>query len=192
MIRALLAVLAVLALESCALFPIPPDAGPHAIDAGDPTALLSGCGSTANVGYLYCRLPEGWTPAGEIRINIPPVKCGLTECARVAVFRSDGGRAVDVAVPEGVTSFSVPWTSLLGTQPIEQSARGFWPVLVKWVWLNDDGLLEQAIVEGEIRLRVYKASYQPLGAEPARWTWQLGKLTLRATEKGRTFVEARP
>lgn len=190
--RPIFFLIALLALDACALLPIPPDAGPHAIEAGDPTALLSGCGAQANVGYLYCRLPEGWTPAGEIRVNVPPVKCGLDACARVAVFRSDGGRVVDTEVPAGVTSFAVPWTSLLGTAPIEKSARGFWPVLVKWVWLNEDGLLEQAIVEGEIRVRVHAPTYQPLGAEPARWTWQLGKLTLRATEKGRAFVGGSP
>jgi len=190
MLRTMLTILTM--VSACAVLPVAPDAGPHAIQAEDPTAILSGCGAAANVGYLFCRLAEGWTPSGEIRVNVPPVQCGQASCASVTVFRSDGGRVVDTAIPAGVTSFAVPWTKLLGSAPIDKSARGFWPVLLKWSWLNGDGLLEQAIVEGEIRVRVHSANYTPLGAEPAMFMWQLGALTLRATEKGRAFVEGEP
>lgn len=165
------------------------DRGVFAIEANDPTAILSGCGSSANVGFLYCRLPEGWTPTGEITVVVPPSSCGGESCARVVVFRPDGGRALDAAVPAGATRYAIPWSKLVGSSPLERAARGFWPVLVTWSWLNADGLLEQTAVEGEIRMRVYRAGYQPLGAEPSRWMWKIGALTFRATERGRVSIE---
>lgn len=168
------------------------DAGPYALEAGDPTALLSGCGEVASVGHIYCRFPEGWMPSGEIVVSFPASRCGEPVCGSVMIYGPDGARVVNRPIEPETTYAIIPWRSLVGDQPLERHRRGFWPVVARWRWLNADGLVEETIVEGEIRLRVHAGNYRPLGAgDAARWRWNVGRVTFAVTTKGRAWVSVK-
>jgi len=168
------------------------DPGPFPFEAGDSTALLSGCGERAAVGHLYCRYPSGWVPTGEVVVVVPPVDCPEESCATVTIWASDLRKVVEKPIPKGKTYLSIPWKELLGTRPVETHQRGFWPVLVKWSWVDPaSGVIMQAAAEGEVRLRVHLGTYSPLTYDPsaATWHWKTGGVDFTATDTGRTAIK---
>lgn len=166
------------------------DPGPYAFAASDTTALLSGCGSKANVGYLYCRFVEGWTPQGEFVVIVPPTNCPDIACGTVKVFAPNGAVAFEAPVQKGKTYVQVPLAKLLGPGPLLKGARGFYPVLLSWRWLDDNGLAQQSTAEGEVRVRVYGADYVPLGlGAQTTWRWSTGGVTFAMTDKARAVIE---
>jgi hypothetical protein len=170
------------------------DPGPYAFNANDTTALLSGCGQRAAAGFLYCRFQSGTLPAGEIVVMVPPVECGAESCASVTILAPDGSQALAVDVPKGKTWIVIPWTALVGPGPFQDFQRGFYPVLVRWSWLDATGTVQAAMAEGEIRLRVHHATYTPLTYDPSSqtWTWSVGGVKFGATDHGRGAVLVTP
>lgn len=168
------------------------DPGPFPFEAGDTTALLSGCGERAAVGSLYCRYPAGWKPTGDIVVVVPPVECAAETCASVTIWASDLRKVFDGTIPKGQTHLVIPWERLLGKDPVETRQRGFWPVLVKWSWVDpSSGETLTAAAEGEIRLRVHMKEYSPLAYDPneSTWRWKTGGVDFSATDKGRAAVK---
>ena len=168
------------------------DPGPFPFEANDTTALLVGCGQRAAVGSLHCRFQAGTMPAGDVVVVVPPVSCKADNCATVTVFAPDASTVVDRTVAKGQSYVVIPWRSIVGPGPYEERQRGFYPVLVKWVWTDPQtGVELAAAAEGEIRLRVHRRDYAPLTFDPATqtWTWAVGGVTFGATEKGRTAVK---
>ncbi len=167
------------------------DPGPFPFEADDLTALLVGCGNASPASHLYCRFPAGSEPSGEIVVVVPPTECPESSCASVAIYGPDGAKALDETVPKGKTWVVVPWRLLVGPEPFADHQRGFWPVVVKWSWVDETGVPMQAAVEGEIRLRVHAAHYTPLSYDPSAqtWSWSVGGVSFGATDKGRTAVK---
>ncbi len=181
--------LALIAFAACAPT-LYQDPGPFAISSGDTTAILSGCGSHVAIGALYCRFQAGTVPSGSIVVVVPPTECGAESCASITIMAPDGSLALDVSVPKGKTWIDVPWSLLVGPGPLAEFMRGFWPVLVRWSWMDDAGVRQQAMAEGEIRVRVHQASYTPLTFDPSSqaWTWEVAGVKFGATTKGRGAV----
>lgn len=180
---------ALLALLVGCSVPLYSDPGPKAVDAGDMTALITGCGKTTPTASIYCRLAEGTKATGSIYVYAPPTTCGLEACAVVTVYPPDGSDPLVFSVPEGRSVVEVPLSKLLGPGPITKSQRGFWPILLRWSWKDQaSGVVMQAAAEGEVRLRVYSAGYTPLSYDPAQatWTWKVGGKLYQATDAGRT------
>ena len=182
--------LAFIAFSACAPA-IVSDPGPFPFEANDPTALLIGCGQRAAVGHLMCRFPAGVRPSGEIVVVVPPVECGYDSCAQVTIWEPSAAKLVDRAIPAGQTYVVIPWASLVGSEKFREDQRGFYPVLVRWRWLDSSGELMGAAAEGEIRLRVHRGDYTPLSYDPSAgtWQWKVGGVTFIATDKGRSAVK---
>lgn len=181
-------------LAACAT-PLYVDAGRNAFEAGDMTAIMSGCGSKAVVGHLFCRFAAGVPPTGELVIVVPPTACNAQSCAQVTIWAGDMHVVLERNIERGRTTLEVPWTKLLGEGPVNERQRGFWPVLVKWAWTDPaSGETLQAAAIGEIRVRVHAADYTPLSYDPANatWLWTVGGVTFSATDKGRSAIKAEP
>ncbi len=170
------------------------DHGPFPFSANDTTALLSGCGERVAVGHLYCRFQSGTKPSGDIVVMVPPVQCPADSCASVTILGPDGAHVLDLSVPKGKTWVTVPWVSFVGPGAFSDFQRGFWPVLVKWSWVDETGTVQQAMAEGEIRLRVYHSTYSPLTYDPESqsWTWEVGGVKFGATDRGRSAILVTP
>lgn len=184
------ALILVVTMGGCAA-PVYSDPGPPATDSGDLTALIAGCGRAEPQASLYCRFPVGWRPAGNFYVVVPPTACPGPYCATVTVFMPDASQAAEKPVPKGQAWVAIPWSALLGTEPLTKDRRGFWPILVKWSWTDPDtGVIMAAASEGELRLRVYSAAYTPLDYNPDEqtWTWSVNGKSYGATDKGRAVV----
>ncbi len=179
-----------LALLFACSAPLHEDPGPFAFSSNDTTAILSGCGERAAVGHLYCRFQSGTVPSGSIVVMVPPTDCAAESCSNVTIMAPDGSPALIKNIPRGKTWVEVPWSLLVGAGAFQDHQRGLWPVLVRWSWIDAAGFTQQAMAEGEIRLRVHHAAYTPLTYDPASqtWSWRVGGVSFGATTKGRGAV----
>lgn len=171
------------------------------IVAGDPTAIVQGCGAQPIVGFTYCRIVEGDAADQNIDFIGPPAKCNNpdgttgTACAFVKVYNQSGQLAWGGSIPKGQTRVSVPWTTLLGAPQFQQANRGFWSWLLEVHWTDPDHHDRVTVTQGEIRLAVYKSGYIPLdtvSSDPNYvWTWIDGNSTYHMTSNLRAYVETK-
>lgn len=172
------------------------DKSANAAEAGDATALVSGCGGQPVPGYVYCRKKEGQiTSVDKVTFYGPVGNCERDHCTFITILFPTGEPSHSVVIPKDKTSVSVGWEKLTKRNTFEKLDRGFWPFLVKTYWTDSDGDERLTVQEGELRLRVYDKNYQPLNSlkESPDWGWQWensGKL-FRMTTAGRSWVGAR-
>jgi len=161
-----------------------------AAEANDKTVIIEGCGSQPVVGYTYCRMREGGPTSGKITLIAPPVKCQTEPCVSFTLFFPDGSPSLGYTLPMGQTRLDVPWRELTKTDTFNKQQRGFWPVVMKWKWLDINGREYESYSEGEIRLRVLSSNYVPLHEIRAVpnfvWAWGEGKNQFRMTTAGRS------
>ena len=177
-----------------------------AVDGGDYTALIEGCGNQLVPGYTYCRKMEGQPATDSLVFVAPAVGCLEKDpetgaetgpCVTFMIYFPDGSKpAYGGAIPRGQTRVSVPWSTILSRNTFELGDRGFWPYTYSIRYIGQDGRERTAVSQGEIRMRVMKKDYIPLDnvQEDANfvWKWQDNGVPVRMTTGARTFVGKRP
>ena len=171
---------------------IRPDAAMAAIEGGDYTVILEGCGNQPVVGYTYCKVTEGDASGLGLTIHVPPVACKEAQCVFWKVYFPDGSPDLGGAVPRGQTQATLSWKDLIHRDKFWAGDRGFWPISLEVHWIDTDGRDRTSWAEGEIRLRVLKMGYQSL--ENVRddpnfvWAWTSGGIQMKATSGMRAYV----
>lgn len=209
----LLSLFALLSLAGCSgkALSLKKDPAPLALQAQDLTAPISAqCGgrqTQVTEGYAYCRLPEGplLDTSGVTLLAPPEAKnCGNEPfCVDFTIFYPESMIAVQVAIEKGKDARFISWKEILKKDRLEATDRGFWPFVTTIRWLDASGKLRKTVLEGEIRLRVYRnvvcddsgqncASYEPLreaeSDENFAWTWIYQAQKIKMTTSGRVYV----
>lgn len=163
-----------------------------AIEAGDVTALVQGCGNQLVSGYTYCRKMEGENTSEVVAFVIPSSRCGEDSCAEVKIFYPDGSPTYGYQFRKGETIHRVKWSDLTKKNHFDVDDRGFWPYTYRIKWLDFEGKQRETITEGEIRLRVLRQGYIPLhevqGDSNFVWNFKFDNTQVRMTTGGRTYV----
>lgn len=185
--------LGALSLGASCKYAVNIDSSPvFAMDANDATAIIEGCGSQPIVGYTYCKVREGDPTTGTIKIKVPLAACERQSCANVKVFFPDGSPTLGLELPRGETEIEISWKDIVKKDTFEKDARGFWPVLVEWFWVDANGFENRTIVEGEIRMRVLSREYIPLheirDAVQFGWRWYDNDGVYRMSTAGRAWA----
>lgn len=175
---------------------VSPDKAMAAIEAGDYTSILSGCGSQPIVGFLYCRVKEGDNTSLSFDVIGPPAKCKQDKCVFFKIFNVQGEVAYSGALEKGKTRVTVLWMDLTKEPAFKVGDRGFWTMNHEVHWEDKDGNERVSYSQGEILLRVYKAGYIPLHEAKEDpnyvWTWKDGNRLFRMTTGLRAFTEEAP
>ena len=169
-----------------------PDPAMAAVEAGDKTALIEGCGNQLVSGYTYCRITEGDATGQSLTFVAPPTICERDACVFFKVFFPTGEPSYEDSVTRGETRKEIPWSMLLKRETFEKSDRGFWPFVYTIYWLDKEGNEQITISEGEIRLRVLDAGYQALHESKKNpnfvWKWKHDGVDVGMTTGARTHV----
>lgn len=190
----LLTVLALLCLgaSSCSTAKLMPDSAIAAMDGGDATVIIEGCGSQPVVGYTYCRVGEGDTSLQSVRLHVPPAQCGQAPCVTWKVFFPNGEPTLGGSVPQGQTSVEISWRDLVKKERFSIGDRGFWPILLEVHWVDRDGRERTSFAEGELRLRVMRQGYLPLHEvredRAYSWQWASAGFVFKSTTGMRAFA----
>ena len=96
------------------------DEGMSAVEGGDYTALIQGCGSQLVVGYTYCRKREGDLTDESIILVAPKVKCKSEQCVSYKIFFPDGSPTIGGMFGKEETSKRILWSD---NSPIGSYAR---------------------------------------------------------------------
>lgn len=192
----LLVMFTLVACSSCNTARPNPDKEPmSAIQGGDLTALIQGCGNQLVSGYTYCRKMEGDNTSEVVQFVAPSTKCGSDSCAELKVFFPDGSPSYGYQFKKGETVHRVKWSDLTKKSTFDVDDRGFWPFTYKVKWLDADGRVRETVTEGEIRLRVLRSGYLPLHEVQDDsnfvWKFQHDNTQVKMTTGGRTFVSER-
>jgi hypothetical protein len=183
--------LACMGMSSCTQA-VRPDSAMAAVEAGDFTVIIEGCGNQPIVGYTYCKVTEGDATAVPITIHVPPVQCREAQCVFWKVYMPDGTPDLGDAVPKGQTTVQLSWTKLLHRDKFWAGDRGFWPVSLEVHWVDSDGHDRSSFAEGEIRLRVLKLGYTSLDGIKDDvnfvWRWATGGYEMAETTGMRAYT----
>lgn len=192
------------------------DTAALAVEAGDYTALVEGCGHQPIPGYTYCRVHEGQDAGSQVFFLAPPAVClpkdpqtgvPINSCAHLTVYDPNGANPVERDIPRSVTRLGLSWQEITGHAAFQKGDRGFWPFIVTWHWIDVDGRDQTTMTEGEIRMRVIAAqvcdstggnckAYAPMNdalEDPAYvWQWVDNGAILKATTSGRIYAGPAP
>jgi len=164
-----------------------------ALEAGDYTALIEGCGNQPVPGYTYCRKIEG-NATGELLFFLAPpsIVCPENICAEIKVYNPSGEVAWGGIIPKGQPSISVEWKQLTKKDTFDVGDRGFWGYMYTYYYVGEDGNTHQTVTQGEIRLRVIRKAYISLQevSEDSNfvWKWKHKGHDIKMTTGGRTYV----
>lgn len=148
-------------LIGCESAPIP-DSAMAAIEGGDATVLIEGCGNQLNVGYTYCRMTEGEAAGKNLWLVGPTSNCERDACVFFRISAPNGEVVYGSQLPKNKNRINVDWTKLIKKPAFQVSDRGLWGVIMEVYWQDSEGRERRAISEGEIRLRVLTKNYKPL------------------------------
>jgi hypothetical protein len=165
-----------------------------AIQGGDVTALIEGCGEQLSLGFLVCRKKEGETAGDTLTFVAPPVKCkGSGPCVTFKIFFVDGTPTYGGVIAQGKTRQDVSWKSILKRDTFQMGDRGFWGYSYTIRYVLEDGIERVTYSQGEIYLRVLKKGYHPLNSiqeDPHFvWKWKERGRELKSTNGMRTWIE---
>lgn len=169
------------------------DTAMAAVDAGDFTAIVEGCGHQPVVGYTYCRKQEGEATNDKITFIAPPSSClGSEPCSSLKVFYPDGSPTLGLDFPKKTGRLAIGWSDLTKKPTFDSGDRGFWPFVTTVRYLGEDGKERTSVAEGEIRLRVYRNGYLPLNEvredQAYAWKWASGGFIYRMTTGARAYA----
>jgi hypothetical protein len=181
------------ACSSCNTAQTQPDTSPLvAIEGGDLTALVQGCGNQLVSGYTYCRKMEGDNTNENITFVVPTTKCNQDSCAELKIFFPDGSPTYGYVFKKGETAHRVLWSSLTKKTTFDVDDRGFWPFTYRIKWIDNKGQVRETVTEGEIRLRVLRQGYISLHdvADDMNFVWKFkyDGVEVKMTTGGRTYV----
>lgn len=172
-----------------------------AIEGGDVTALIDGCGRQVQDGAMLCRKTEGDAAQDKIYIVAPPIKCADRDddkdgkpdpCVTFKIFFPDGSPAYGDSIPQGQTRRAVAWSSLLKGSTFELGHRGFWAYSVERRFNGTDGHERREFDQGFIFLVVLRKGYTSLheiAADPNyAWQWAESGAPVKVTSSGRAYV----
>ena len=167
-----------------------------AIEGGDYTALVEGCGNQLVPGYTYCRKYEGTSSDEEIFFVGPITNCKREFCVEFKIYQPDGSAPIGDSIPKKENRKSVKWSRILRRDTFENGDTGFWPFNYKVYWIDKNGRENFSISQGEIRLRVLKKEYIPLNevVNDFNFTWNIltrNNETIKMTTGMRAYVSRR-
>jgi hypothetical protein len=172
----------------------------NAIDYGDLTAIMSGCGQQlASSGYLICRENEGKTSKNEyLVVHTPPgLDCESDTCTYVRVFFPDGRPTLEKSIPKGQALIQIPWSELINKDVFDLTDRGFFSVSVTTHYKGPDNTKLKAFASGMVFMHVVRKAYTSLieneDDENFTWIWKTeNNQTLKVTTGWRVYVEPHP
>jgi len=175
---------------------IKPDEALAAVDAGDFTALVEGCGNQLVSGYTYCRMTEGEAANKKLWVVGPNTSCDRDACVYYKFLDNRGEVVHGGSIPKGKERAPVLWADILGNPTFEINHNGFWGLIIEVFWNDKEGE-RKSVAHGEIRMRVHRASlngksYKPLAnvKDDANFVWEYDKdgVTVKMTTGMRTYV----
>lgn len=170
------------------------DQGVSAVEGGDATAIVTGCGNAPIVGFTYCRKIEGDSTQEKIIFHAPTQAKDCPRsfpCTTGKIFRPDGS-VVGIEFKEGQSTAQISWEELLMRPQFEKFDRGFYLFFIETEYLDPQGARRTIFQEGEIRLRVIGKNYIPLHEVPSdknfTYTWKHNGYKMKLTTGGRAYV----
>jgi hypothetical protein len=170
------------------------DNGISAVEGGDATAIVTGCGNAPIVGYTYCRKTEGDSTVEKLVFHAPTQSKNCpngSPCTTGKIFRPDGS-VIGLTFEEGSNTSVVTWEEILQAPKFEKFDRGFYLFFIETEFTDSTGQRRTIFQEGEIRLRVLGKGYIPLHEVPNDrnfgYTWKSNGYIMKLTSKGRAFV----
>lgn len=172
------------------------DTAMAAIEAGDKTAPIEGCGQQLQDGVLVCRKTEGDASQDQIVFVGPPAECaGKDPCVTFKIFYPDGSPSYAGSIPRGMTRIPVPWEQLLKRSTFEKNDRGFWGYSYAIRYLGPDGKERMTYSDGFIFLVVTSQGYTSLHELPDdpnyAWSWVEDGAQVKLTTGARVYVARR-
>jgi hypothetical protein len=135
---------------------------------------------------------EGQSALDGLVFITPPVKCVKNDCGYVKIFSPAADQIISFKVARGLTRTIIAWNLLIGREQFALQDRGFWPFTYQMTFTDSDGFERTLVMEGEIRLRVYKKGYLPLhnSQDDAQFAWEFldGGRKIKITSGGRSYV----
>ncbi len=186
-----------LGASRCAWNRITPDVEASAIQSGDETALVEGCGQQLSSGLTLCRKQEGDVASDAIYFVGPPTKCvGDGPCVSFKIYFPDSTPAYGDSISQGQTrSKPIPWSMITGKQTFAMGDRGLWPFSYEVKLIDKKGQEQKSYSDGEIVLRVYKKGYIPLanieGDPNFVWDWIENGVHVKMTTGLRVWLSPR-
>jgi len=159
-----------------------------AVEAGDLTVPISGCGSDLHVGLTHTRTHLGAVPDCLYRVWVPEgLECRSESCADILVIRQDGSIHPLGSIKKGDSSFPFLLSAVVGDEaPIQRSQSGPYRVIVDAVfWDGDRDVAVQG--RGIIYLSVLTPGYVSLacGSRDVAWRQEAEGLELHYSTKFR-------
>lgn len=163
MFRLIVCLLGLVVANCATARPVTKDTQMGAMEAGDYTALIEGCGNQLVPGYTYCRKLEGSVADENLYFVVPITRCARTDfCASFKVYLPSGEPAYGASIPKGESRAEVPWKTILGRDTFQVGDRGFWLYTYEIHYTGTDFKDYVIYSEGEIRMRVVKQGYTAL------------------------------
>ena len=179
---------------SCQSIRLDPERAMAAMDGGDSSVIIEGCGSQPVSGYTYCRVTEGDNTNQKILLHLPSSKCLNEPCVTYKVFFPSSEPSIGGSLENGKTVVEIKWSDLTKKSEFTTFDRGFWPVLIEVKWIDKDGFERTSFAEGEIRLRVLKKQYTSLHTikddNNFVWVWSNGGREFKYTTGLRSYTGA--
>jgi hypothetical protein len=179
---------------NCAQNRVMSDAQASAIESGDETGLIEGCGQQVTSGLTFCRKQEGDAGTDAVYFIAPPAKClGDGPCVSFKIYFPDDTPTYGDTIAQGATrSKPITWATLLHKPTFDLSDRGLWPFSYDVKWIDQNGKEQHSYSDGEIVLRVYKKGYLPLaqvqGDPNFVWSWLENGIPVKMTTGMRVWV----
>jgi hypothetical protein len=171
------------------------DQGISAVEGGDATAIVSGCGNAPIVGYTYCRKTEGDETIKEKIIFHAPIQNKSCPkgypCTTGKIFLPDGS-VIGIEFKENSSTAQMTWEDILKRPKFEKFDRGFYLFTLETLYVDGQGNERMIFQEGEIRLRVIGKNYIPLhevsNDKNFTYSWKSMGYNMKLTTGGRAYV----
>ena len=163
-----------------------------AIEGKDATGPIKACGHQPIVGYTYCRKKEGQVADDKIWFYGPISNCEREHCVYYKIYFPDGTPSYEGKIPKDQTKEFVLWSSLIKSDAFTVGYRGLWRYVYTIYWVDNDGNERKSLSDGDIRLIVYSADYEPLHNSPENpnyaFTWSEDGFNFKMTTGLRMYI----
>ncbi len=184
------------ALAACAKTPVK-DKELSAIEGGDHTGLIEGCGNQLVAGMMRCKKTEGMSVKGDYLSFLGPItNCKREFCVEFKVYNNRGELVFGDAIPKKKNRKDVEWTKILNRDTFEINDRGMWFYKYTIYWVDGNGNENISVSDGEIYLRIIRDEYIPLdnvvNDRNFVWSfWTKNNELVKMTTGMRTYVSRR-
>lgn len=143
-----------------------------AIQAGDESAILKGCGLGHQNGLIHCRVADGSDMTQTVTVTVPLVDCKFDSCATITGFQKNGNSVALGSIPKGQTELEFPLSKLVGGKTADKKHGGPYRVLIELEYINKKAGWKQA-QSGVVYVSILEKGYHVLNCDSSNAVWKL-------------------